>query len=217
LSTSILLLESTRSNGSSFAPYLKRRYDLHVANTGREALHFVKTKKPDLMVLDATSMRTSGDRLCASMRKTGGETPIIHIKGQQSKTEQSLADVLLFMPLTYRKLYNRIERYTPTQTDNILTTGHLQLNLDKNLLIMADEQKKLTPKVTKLLEVLMRNEGELVERRHLINHVWQTDYMGDTRTLDVHIRWVRKAIEPKPSKPQYIKTIRGKGYIFTSG
>jgi len=216
-SATVLLLESARSNGASFAHHLQERYDLLLANNGRQAITIIKEMRPDVMVLDAASMRTSGDRICVSLRNTADNVPIIHIKQAEEATEpaDSVADELMYLPFTYRKLCNRIERYVHVSQGETLVVGSFRLNLNQQILSSPKKgDQKLTPKLAGLLEVLMRHPDEVVERKKLIKEVWQTDYMGDTRTLDVHIRWLRQAIEKKPSKPKYLKTVRGKGYVL---
>ena len=209
----VLLLESTRANGTSFAPQLGKRYELLVVNTGKDALSLARRHNPDVMVLDAASMRTSGDRICVAFRNEVKDIPIIHIKdGPAEASHNSVADVLLYMPFTYRKLCNRIERFTAANHGEILRVGPFCLNLEYGILTTPQGEQKLTPKLCKLMEVFLRNPGQIVERKQLIKEVWQTDYMGDTRTLDVHIRWIRQAAETDPDKPQYVKTVRGKGY-----
>jgi DNA-binding response OmpR family regulator len=96
----------------------------------------------------------------------------------------------------------------------ILEMGPLRLNLAQRRVKSVDKEARLTPKQTKLLEMFMRNPGKLLTRETLIQDVWHTDYTGDTRTLDVHMSWLRKAIEPDPRQPTFIKTIRGMGYRF---
>lgn len=216
---SVLLLEGSRARHPSFAPYLQARYQLMLAKTGKQALSLVENHRPDILVLDAASMRTSGNRLAHRLRQHSGRTPIIHIKASHSAPEDdgSAADMLLYLPFTYRKLLNRIERFTKAEAQETEQVVYAAFELDvaHGRLKTPQGEQKLTPKLTKLMEVFMRHPNQLVERRQLIQDVWQTDYMGDTRTLDVHIRWLRQAIEQQPSQPQFIKTVRGKGYILT--
>ena len=112
---------------------------------------------------------------------------------------------------------NRIEKLIATPRAHILQVGDIQMNCRTRLVRRGDAPyQKLTPKQAKLLETLMRHAGQVLTRRYLMKQVWQTDYMGDTRTLDVHIRWVREKIELNPSKPIYITTKRREGYRFAA-
>ena len=211
----VLLLESARANGSSFAPQLKKRYDVLVTNTGKIAVSLAKEQKPDVFVLDAASMRTSGDRICQTLRSEVDTLPIIHIKqGPPIEEDESVANSLLYLPFTYRKLWNQIERYVQSDQGDIISAGPFRLNIQKSILTAPGGEQKLTPKLAKLMEIFMRRPDQVIDRRTLMNEVWQTDYMGDTRTLDVHIRWIRQAIETNPTKPNYIRTVRGKGYVL---
>jgi len=213
--STVLLVEGKRNSEASFAPNLAKHYNLLIAHTGKAALELAAQHHTNVIILDAASMRTSGDRLCMNFRSTLGDTPIIHIKeANDNPNHESPADIVLFQPFTYRKLYNRVERYTAIDQGRLLKVGKLQLNLQHHILISPRGERKLTPKQATLLEILLRNPGKIVERKLIIKEVWHTDYMGDTRTLDVHIRWLREAIEENPSKPKIIKTVRGKGYIL---
>lgn len=214
-STRVLLIESERTNGVTYAASLKRKYQVQVAHSGKQGLMLASDRHPDVVVLDAASLRTTGDRICARLRAVLGMTPIIHIRSTAVEPAASPADVLLTPPFTARKLINRIERFAVLSQTSILEAGPFYLNLDQQTLITPWGEKKLTPKLAELMEVFMQNLNQTLERKHLMQTVWKTDYMGDTRTLDVHIRWIRQVVEPNPRKPVYITTVRGVGYRFT--
>jgi DNA-binding response OmpR family regulator len=208
----VLLIEKARTNNVSFAAALKRKYQVQIAYSGRQALDMALAARPDVIVLDAASLRTSGSRICAMLRASCGETPIIHICA--AGTTDSLADVLLSPPFTSRKLINRIERFASAAKGELLEVGPFCLNLEQQAITTPWSEKNLTPKLFALLEIFMRNPNQTLERRFLMQKIWQTDYMGDTRTLDVHIRWVREVVEPVPRQPRYLKTVRGVGYLL---
>lgn len=212
--TSVLLVESARTNGVSFAEALKRKYQVRIARSGKQALAMIETSRPDVVVLDAASLRTSGNRIVGRMRALHGELPIIHIRSQDRSRGESAADVLLTLPFTSRKLINRIERFSAASQGNRLTVGPFCLSPEQQTLTTPTTEKKLTPKLVALMELFMKNPNVTLERREIMQAIWKTDYMGDTRTLDVHIRWIRKVVEPDPRKPQYIRTVRGVGYRF---
>ncbi len=211
----VLLIESERINSQSFADALRLKYQVQLAHTGKQALLLAKTMKPDVVVVDAASLNTTGSRICARLRTMLGEIPIIHIRSTNKVGETSAANVVLVLPFTPRKLINRIERFlTGLKKGDVIETGQFCLNLEQLTLTTPWNEKKLTPKLATLMAIFMRNPHETLERRYLMQEVWKTDYMGDTRTLDVHIRWLRKIVEPTPRKPRYIATVRGKGYSF---
>ncbi|WP_119072283.1 response regulator transcription factor [Aggregatilinea lenta] len=222
----ILLIENARANGVSFATALKRKYQVHIAHSGKQGLMVAQVTRPDVIVVDAASLRTSGNRICAQLRTKLGALPIIHVRAAESKKEKSggkkekprkhtpksAADVVLTMPFTARKLINRIERFVVQPGGELLVAGPFTLNLEKQTLTAPWAEKKLTPKLVMLMEQFMRNPNQTLERRELMQKVWNTDYMGDTRTLDVHIRWIRDVVEPESGKKTYLKTVRGVGY-----
>lgn len=211
----VLLIEGKRaSKRASFATALSRRYTIITAHTGKQALEAIEKSVPDIIVLNAATTRTSGHRICVTIRQFSTEIPIIHIQKQGSPRSKSPADILLNMPFTPRKLFNRIDRFIAAKDGEMLKTGPFQMNLKSRILTTKNGEQRLTPKLAKLMELFMRQPNEVLERGYLMEHVWQTDYLGDTRTLDVHIRWIREAIEEKPSKPIFLRTIRGKGYLL---
>lgn len=215
----LLLIENTRANEVSFADALKRKYQVQIAHTGKQALVLAHRLRPDIIVLDAASLRTTGDRICARLRDNLGEQlPIVHIRPTMVANE-SLADVVLCPPFTARKLVNRIERFVAAvpPEGQLIEAGAFSLNLEKQTLTTPWTEKKLTPKLSALMEFFMHNPNQTLGRREIMQKVWETDYMGDTRTLDVHIRWIREIVEPNPRKPRYIRTVRGIGYCFSMG
>lgn len=210
--TKVLLIESARNNGISFAASLKRKYQVQVAHSGKQGLSMALARPPDVIVLDAASLRTSGHRICARLRAGLKDTPIIHILPEDVPPAESVADVLLSPPFTVRKLINRIERFAVVPETQSLDAGPFTLNLEQQTLVTPWSEKKLTPKLATLIEMFMQNPNTVLERKYIMKKVWNTDYMGDTRTLDVHIRWLRKVLEPNPRSPQYLTTVRGVGY-----
>jgi DNA-binding response OmpR family regulator len=218
----VLLIESIRANGKSFSPALQKRYDLTVAYSGKQGLALAQALLPDVIVLDAASMRTSGDRVCRKLRSFLPDTPIVQIRPREEVADApGPADVVLYPPLTWRKLVNRIKRFVdvPYLEDELLWAGsHLCLNVAKRILYVGDQEKRLTPKLSGLAEIFFKHQNTVIARKTLIQQVWKTEYMGDTRTLDVHIRWLREVVEDDPGKPQVITTVRGVGYrLVTSG
>lgn len=211
----VLLIESVRANGKSFSPALKKRYDLTLAFSGKQGVSLAQDLLPDIVVLDAVSMRTSGDRICRKLRTCLPDTPIIHIRPPLDAGDSVIdADVVLCHPLTWRKLVNRIKRFVdiPQKDEELLQVGPFSLNVVKRTLLVGDQEQRLTPKLAGLAEIFLKHPNTVIARKTLIQQVWKTEYMGDTRTLDVHIRWLREMVEENPSKPQVIKTVRGVGY-----
>jgi DNA-binding response OmpR family regulator len=121
---------------------------------------------------------------------------------------------VLRMPFTPRKVINRINKVAECQLGHVITVGALSLNIDQRCVTRGDIVHRLTPRQARLLEVFMRHTGKTLTRQFLMETVWETNYMGDTRTLDVHVRWIRERIEEDPGSPRYLRTVRGIGYRF---
>lgn len=208
----VLLIESSRAKRTSFADALKKRYEVVSVPSGKQALAAAAQQTPDVVVLDAISMRTKGDRVCESLRKALGGVPIIHLHPGPASSDAACADAVLYPAFTSRKLVNNIERLLQAPGDDVIVCGPFSVHVGRRVLTANGQETTLTPKLALLVETFMRNPGQTLDRRYLMEKVWHTDYLGDTRTLDVHIRWIRRAIEADPSKPQYLKTVRGVGY-----
>ena len=215
LSAVILLVEGARP-ASSLAPALVGRgYHVVRASNSKEALSRIRTDAPALAVVNSTSLHTDGQRLCFDLKGATEEMPVIIIVRAGSDPEKiTCADLVLVRPFTGRKLLNRIVRLLPDSVGNVLRVGQFTLNPDSRSLRVGKAEHHLTPMKAHLLEMFMRHPGEVLSREFLMKHVWQTDYLGDTRTVEVHIRWLREIIEADANHPVHLQTIRGVGYRF---
>lgn len=212
----ILLIEGTRGDHSCFSKELEEKgYDVSFARSGSAGLKLLEDLTPHVLVIDAASLRTSGVRICQSFRKADSELPIVLVvDGDVEVPEDVDANLVLQLPFTVQKLINRIKAYEPTEDKFLLQAGPIELNLQTQLVTCKGQLTKLTPRLVKILKMLMKNKGKVVERDPLFKSVWETNYTGDTRTLDVHISWLRQAIEDDPRHPELIRTVRGVGYIL---
>lgn len=210
----ILWIEGKRAQSPPLIPALRKKgFKIEIVSTGAAALARLPELGPDAVVLDIASMRTSGRRICQSLRQRSNGLPIVVIKAhEQSGPDKDCVNVILELPFTWRKLVNRLTRLLPGEGRNILHAGPLRLDTERNQVRCLDKEERLTPRLTDLLRTLMQNAGTVLERKKLFRQVWNTEYTGDTRTLDVHISWLRKAIEENPRQPRFLKTIRGVGY-----
>lgn len=215
----VLLVEGHSSGRDSISAMLhKAGYNFHVVHTGNDALEWLELNETNLIIFDASSMRSNGIRNCQRIRKTAQHTPIIFCnsgKGEEDRTAG--ADVYLQRPFTARKLLNRTKALLPADIskEEIIRYGDLTLYRNKRSIEVAGKGEfTLTPKLAVLLETFIRHPNELLSRRDLMIAVWETDFIGDTRTLDVHVRWVRECIEDDPSHPKLLRTVRGQGYIL---
>jgi DNA-binding response OmpR family regulator len=207
----ILLVERHRSAHQSFAAALKKRYTVTSVMSGKQALVIAESLHPAALIVDAISLNSPGDRIVRMLKSEQSE-PVIHLA---QSLERSDADVLLIAPVSTRKLNATLDRLiAPLKTNahDALIVGPFHMDIVRRVLVVDDRQTQLTPKLALLVEVFLRNPGATLDRKQLMERVWQTDYLGDTRTLDVHIRWIRRAIEADPAHPRYLKTVRGIGY-----
>ncbi len=214
----ILLVEGKNAGVASYAGALEKAgHRVVVANTGASALKISRAGLPDLIVFDASTMRSNGARSCRQLRTVVGENPIIHCRSESQAEDLSAdADVYLVQPFTARKLLNRVKDLLPADVleGEVVRCGEIVIYRTKRSVAVNGVEHHLTPKLARMLEEFLRHPNEVVTRRQLMENVWNTNYVGDTRTLDVHIRWARECIETDPATPQLLLTVRGKGYIF---
>lgn len=205
----LLIIERT----GGFSEALKKRYEVTSIPSGKEALALVKESDYAVVVLDAISMRTPGDRIARQLSEGLGTIPLIHLHPGPKDSTDTPAEVVLFMPFTARKITNVIERLLHRVSDDLVVScGPFSINLLRRVLVANGQETALTPKLALLVETFLRNPGETLDRKLLMERVWDTSYLGDTRTLDVHIRWIRRVIEEDPGNPRYLITVRGVGY-----
>jgi DNA-binding response OmpR family regulator len=210
------MVEGRRGDHPSFADELQEKgYRVTRASSGSAGLKMLDSLQAHVVVVDAASLRTSGIRICQSFRKSDNDLPIILIVTKKVSIPEDVdANLVLRLPFTVQKLINRMNAYRPTADKYIMEAGPIELNTRTQLVCCNGQQTKLTPRLVKILQILMKNEGKVVERDPLFTKVWETNYTGDTRTLDVHISWLRQALEEDPHHPHLIRTVRGVGYIL---
>ncbi len=212
----ILLIEGRKPAAEYLAPVLNDQgYDVVTAHTRRDALSKVQEAHPAVIVLDSPSLRFSSHRFCAALQDAVLEIPVLMLLSKEEEIDRSVgARAYLCYPCSARKLINRIGRLLPTSDDEVLQVGDIVLNTKQRHVVRGKRESHLTPKQAQLLEIFMHHPGEILTRPFLMKQVWNTDYLDDTRTLDVHVHWVRKAIEDDPKSPAYLCTIRRVGYRF---
>ncbi len=210
----ILWIEGRRVSVPHFVPAVRRKgYEVLTVPSGQKALDRLLAFAPDLVVVYAASFASSGVRISRRLRDAAPEVPQLLILGEYILPNgRPAADVVLHLPFTARKLLNRIRRLLPADGRRVMQVGPITLDMDNRRVRCLDKDGRLTPRMAELLQVLLENPGIALRREDLFSRVWKTDYTGDTRTLDVHISWLRRAIEPDPRRPRFIKTVRGIGY-----
>ena len=208
---------------------LKREgFRVHVARDGAEALAMFEGVKADIVLLDVMLPKISGTDVCREIRKKS-QVPIIMVsaKGSEIDTVVGLevgADDYIVKPYRLRELVARIRAalrrssLTPTEIEEVglgtVSIGDVSIDPEQHIVTVRGEVAKLPLKEFELLYVLMANAGRVLTRETLIDRVWGTDYYGDTKTLDVHIKRLRSKIEADPANPNQVVTIRGLGYKY---
>jgi DNA-binding response OmpR family regulator len=210
----LLLIEGKHADHPAFTPALRKKgFVVELVSSGSEALaRLADGFAPELIVVNAATLRTSGKRICQSLREKAAGLPILLILDEDREVEKMNADAILSLPFTAQKLVNRIRHLLPGDGKDCIHAGPIRLDIEKRMVRCSGKQARLTPRLVHLLEALIEHRGEVIERKALFSKVWETNYTDDTRTLDVHVSWLRQAIEADPDTPQILKTIRGVGY-----
>lgn len=217
----ILLIEGKSSNHTSLIPALEKAgFALKHVTSGLAARNWVAQANPSphLIIFDASTLRSNGVRNCQQLRQHLPGIPLIYIRSANQKVSAELeTEAHLVHPFTPRKVLNRVRAMLPPDLheEQIVHYGHIKLYVDRGMVeVNGRGEKHITPKLSQLLAEFLRHPNEMISRAQLMQNVWQTSYVGDTRTLDVHVRWVRELIEQDPSQPRLLQTVRGKGYIL---
>ena len=199
----ILWIETGSSNNLFIPALRKKGFHVEIVPTGKAAIEHISSDKPQVVVVNAASLRSNGVRICQNIRASSNGLPILLIANPDYPlTEEGVINVTLSLPFTVRKLVNRINPLLPKDNPKLLKVGKISLDTDHNIVSCDGSDTSLTPRLTHLLKMFLASPGIVLERERLFKEVWNTDYTGDTRTLDVHISWLRRAIEEDPHKPK---------------
>ena len=225
--TRILLVEDESSLAETVRYALEREgFSVDVARDGRVALERFREAEPDLVILDLMLPAVSGLDVCRRIR--GSSTvPIIMVTAKDSEADKVAglelgADDYVTKPFSVRELVSRVRAHlrrsqmTAVPTDNgaILSGGPVRMDVDRHEVTIDGASVPFPPKEFELLETFLRSPGRLLTRELLIQRIWGDDYVGDTKTLDVHVKRVRQKIERDPHEPRWLLTVRGLGYKF---
>ena len=206
-------------------------FEVSACGDGNEALAMLtgaQADSIDALVLDLMLPGMGGLDLCRELRQLNNTTPILVISARDSETDRVLglevgADDYLVKPFGLRELVARCRALLrrsqgmspePTDRDDVIEHANLCLYCQECRVTRDGEDLNLAPKEYKILELLMRNPKRVWSRDQLLEQIWGIDFVGDTKTVDVHIRWLREKIETTPSSPDHIRTVRGFGYRF---
>lgn len=195
---------------------LAKRFALTSADSGKAAHGLAALHNPDIVIWDAASLRTHGDRALKSLHVAFPATRLVRILAAGERASNGLCDATLHLPLSLRKLTNQIEKLLKQPDDETLSAGPFVMQIQRRLLTINGRETQLNPKLALLFELFLRHPNVTVDRATLMSVVWQTDYVGDTRTLDVHISKVRDLLKAAGAN-DYLRTVRGVGYRLEVG
>jgi two-component system, OmpR family, response regulator RegX3 len=227
MATRILLVDDEETLRASLEFALQKEgYEVLTAGDGSAALALAAANPPDLILLDVMLPGLDGLEVCRRLRARSS-VPILMLTAKDQEIDKILglelgADDYITKPFSVRELLARmravLRRTRPEASDNeaggMLAAGRVTLNLDRYEVTVDGQPIELSPKEFQLLRLLMLHQGRVLTRDSLIDQVWGDAFMGDLKTLDVHIRWLREKIEEDPSQPRHIVTVRGAGYRF---
>jgi len=223
--TKILVVEDEASFSDALSYVLtKEGFEVVLADTGDGAITTYDRVGADLVLLDLMLPGLSGTEVCKQLRSRSN-VPIIMLTAKDTEVDKVVglelgADDYVTKPYSKAELVARIKAVMRRQSDQIespdaiLVAGPVRIDVERHQVIIDNQSISLPLKEFELLEYLVRNSGRVLTRAQLIDRVWGSDYFGDTKTLDVHIKRLRAKIEKDPANPVYIQTIRGLGYKF---
>jgi len=225
LSKTILVVEDEPTLVATLRYTLEREgYDVFSAEDGEQGVRVAREEQPDLILLDLMLPGLGGLDVCRILRREM-QVPILILTAKDEEVDKVVglelgADDYVTKPFGMRELLARVRALlrrvetAGTKEPKTLSTGDLQIDLDGRKALREGEELPLKPREYDLLTFLVRNKGQAFTRAQILNQVWGYDYAGDTRTVDVHVRWLREKIEQQPSKPTRLITVRGTGYRF---
>lgn len=226
----IILIEDDRAIADPLACVLEESgYTVELAHDGLAGLQMVREQYPDLVLLDVLLPQMDGWEVCKEIRRSS-VVPILMLTALGDEVNRILglelgADDYQTKPFSTYELLARIKALlrrvefdtTQLNSKNMLVFGDLKIDVERRLTIKGKQELKLRYKEFELLSLLVSHVGEVVTRAEIFDKVWGTDWLGDMRTLDVHIRWLREKLEVDPAQPRFIQTVRGVGYRFVAG
>jgi two-component system response regulator RegX3 len=227
--TRVLIVEDEESFADPLAFLLRKEgFTAAVANTGQQALDEFDRNGADIVLLDLMLPGMSGTDVCKALRQRS-TVPVIMVTARDSEIDKVVgleigADDYVTKPYSARELIARVRAVLRRGGESgdgellppVLAAGPVRMDVERHVVTVDGEEIPLPLKEFDLLEYLLRNVGRVLTRGQLIDRVWGADYVGDTKTLDVHVKRLRSKIEPDPASPRHLVTVRGLGYKFES-
>lgn len=223
--TRILVIEDEESFRDAMKFMLSREgFEVILAPNGAEGIKLFDSSNPDLVLLDLMLPEVSGTEVCKYIRSKSN-TPVIMLTAKDTEIDKVVglelgADDYVTKPFSTRELLARIKavlrRGGDIEVDFVgaVEAGPVRMDVERHVLSVNGEPVAMPLKEFELLEFLMRNSGRVLTRGQLMDRVWGSNYVGDGKTLDVHVKRIRSKIEPDPANPMYLTTVRGLGYRF---
>ena len=222
--TKILVVEDEDSFSDALAFLLQKEgFETAIADTGPKAIAEFEKGGADLILLDLMLPGLNGTEVCRQIR-TRSQVPIIMLTAKDTEVDKVVglelgADDYVTKPYSSRELIARVRavlrrQEEPDEVSGVLVGGNVRMDIERHIVSVDNVTISLPLKEFELLEFLMRNSGRVLTRTQLIDRVWGSDYVGDTKTLDVHVKRLRAKIENDPANPEMIETVRGLGYKF---
>ena len=219
----VLVVEDEQSLREALVFFLEKEgHQVSVAVDGEEAIRVFESTVPEIILLDLILPKMDGNQVCKQIRQSSN-VPIIMLTAKDSEIDKIVgleigADDYVTKPYSTRELLARINAVLrrqvepPITADSVLIAGELRLDSDRHVVTLDGNPLTLPLKEFELLELLMENVNRVLTRGQIIDRVWGSNYFGDTKTLDVHIKRLRSKVEEDPARPKYIQTVRGLGY-----
>jgi two-component system response regulator RegX3 len=219
----VLGVEDEQSLREALVFFLEKEgHEVSVAVDGEEAIRVFENENPDIILLDLMLPKMDGNQVCKQIRQSSN-VPIIMLTAKDSEIDKIVgleigADDYITKPYSTRELLARIKAVLrrqvepPLNAESVLVAGALRLDSDRHVVTLNGNPLTLPLKEFELLELLMENVNRVLTRGQIIDRVWGSNYFGDTKTLDVHIKRLRSKVEEDPARPIYIQTVRGLGY-----
>jgi len=224
--TRVLVVEDEESYSDALSYVLRKEgFEVAVAETGPDALDEYDRAGADIVLLDLMLPGLSGTEVCRALRSRGN-VPVIIVSAKDTEVDKVVglelgADDYVTKPYSPRELLARIRAVLRRGQDvellpDTLEAGPVRMDVERHVVTVGGTEIRLPLKEFELLEMLLRNTGRVLTRGQLIDRIWGADYVGDTKTLDVHVKRLRSKLEKDPSNPQHLVTVRGLGYKFDS-